>query len=219
MLQYMQYNIPYLHSTRFESFGYPLKIYLEKHHINNNTHDNYYLKLYFILPNGKEILIGYLYFFLNFELHISRFIGMYINPEFRGKGLASLFIATWIDLSFQNDLTNLSINRKQRKPFFLYLLKKFSFEIDDISIYETSESVIYICKKEDSTNKTLFFKNKKQEEIFRKSHVFERDNYEIIDSLQNVNILDRVVLNKRYNLNNQDKSYQKCLDTFKRHQK
>ncbi len=45
---------------------------------------------------------------------------MYIDPEYRSKGFASLLVAFWLELCGENNFYNFSTNLKQRKPFMIY---------------------------------------------------------------------------------------------------
>lgn len=222
MFQNLDYNKPYLLSVHVNQNGYLEKTYLSRHHIKTTTdeYDNYYLKVYLVDANGTEIQEGYLYFTINFMTNLNSFIGMYINPQFRNTGLASFLTATWIDLSLEDGL-NLAVNKRQKKPFLLYILKKFAFEIDDISLYETRKSVIYICQKNNSLEKALFFRNPYQKEEFKNSRARKNDNYVILNSLDDdTTVLDQIILTDNYSLHKEDKdkSYRKVLDVFKRKQ-
>ena len=73
-------------------------------------------------------------FYLDKENKTSEFIGIGVAPEYRDLNIGSFLIASWIDLCLNNGYDFLGANKKQRKPFLLYLLKTYGFEIFDKSI-------------------------------------------------------------------------------------
>ena len=99
--------------------------------------EQHFLRVGILQENGQFLQQGYIYFYLNRELKMSKFIGLYIKPEFRGKGLASLLLASWIQFCLNYNFEILSTIKHQRKPFLLYLLKKYQFEIMLPERYQT----------------------------------------------------------------------------------
>lgn len=183
-------------------------IYLEKK--DDSGRKQYFLQLYILDSDGNLKQQGYLYFYLNFEIKESKFIGAYINPLYRNNGLASLLISNWIKLCLDNDIFNLKTNRKQRKPLLIYLLKNYTFEIKDISDYETSDDTISICRGEDDL-KYLLFKNIDKKERFLNSALMYEGNYHILDTLSNgFSIIDQVLLPRFYNIQNANDAYLKA---------
>ena len=69
------------------------RIYLEKTYFKEKNMNQYFLKLYLLMPNGKLICQGYIYFYVDFNTLTSSFIGMYIKPEYRNQGLATLLVS------------------------------------------------------------------------------------------------------------------------------
>ena len=214
-LSQIEYDKRYLFDMFYNHDGYIEKLFLMKSF--NNGKDHYYFRLFLYLPNGKEILLGYLYFFIDENKKESKFIGCCVKNEYRNQGIASLLISSWLLFCLDNNIIDLNTNRKQSKPFLLYLLKNFSFEINNPASYNTSLNTIYICQKYESLAKILLFKGEKQREMFEKSTSFKKDNYEIIDNLTaDITVKDEVMLDKIYSLNDQDYGYQRAL---KIHQK
>lgn len=188
------------------------KIFLEKSLNTNDNRDQYFLKLYLHLPNGDFICQGYIYFYIKFDTKESHFIGTYIKPEFRNKGLASLLLSNWMQLLFENDIYKLSTSKKQRKPFLLYLLKTYSFEIANISKYDISQWTIDICRSEKDNKKYLMFKDLTHKKYFLESLINLNDNYIVIDELtEDIKKLDSVLLSNPYHLQNSDYAYTKSL--------
>ncbi len=208
-------NIPYkeniILNNNLKYHDFHQQITLTKYFCNSDLNDRYYLRLN-INNNGELINQGYLYFYLDSKSLDSKFIGIGVNPEYRNSGVASLLIANWIQFCFDEGFFNLQTIRKQRKPFLLYLLKKFCFDLNNLNKYYTSSKTVHICRKEGSSNKYLIFANKHEEERFSRSNVMKKDNYKIINSTdENINILDSVVLYEPYYLQNNKQAYQKSL--------
>lgn len=193
-------------------------IYFEKSLMTANNKIQYFLKSY--LKGEKFDCQGYLYFYLDKELKSSDFIGIYVKPEYRNTGLASLLVSTWIQFCLNNGYNFLGTNRKQRKPFLLYLLKTYGFEIIQANVYETEKNVIDICKSQEDNNKYLHFKNPLQGELFSKGKIAKEDNYCIIKNLSPEYIyLDSVILSFPYNIVDEEKANTKSIITIKKYQK
>lgn len=97
-------------------------------------------------------------------------------------------------MCLNNGFDFLGVNEKQRKPFLIYLLKTYGFEILDKSLYSTSLDLISICKRDDDNSKLLLFRDLKHEEIFRGTKIYETDNYEIISNFDGVCHLDDIIM-------------------------
>lgn len=161
--------------------------------------DQYFIKILQISPNGNYLCQGYIYFYLDFLTRSSDFIGMYIKPEVRNSGLAQLLISYWVGICLDNGICDLKTIPKQRKPFILYLLKKFRFDLNDTSIYQTYPNVISICHDEFINGKCLYFQNSKQAETFRCGKINAGDNYVILEELTpSTVVLDKVILSTPY---------------------
>ncbi len=185
------------------------KIELSKTLDKNTNHDYYFLKYYF--HNGiEDIFLGYMYFFIDFNTKKSKYIGTKVNKEYRGQGIATKLMASWIKLCLDNDILSLQTNRTQRKPYLLHLLKQFFFEIDNVTLYETYPNVIYICKNQDK-QKTLYFKDDKQKQDFMNSSIYHSDDYLISNNLNKEEIIDQVILTKYYRLHDNEVGYTKTL--------
>lgn len=176
------------------------QLFFQKSFMKGNGKNQYFIKSY--VNNGNNIdCQGYIYFYLNKENKTSDFIGIYVKPEYRNTGLASLLVPNWIQLCLNNNYNFLETNKNQRKPFLLYLLKTYGFEILDSNIYETSKHVIHICKADEGNTKYLLFENKTQQNNFMKGKIAMEDNYQVVEELtQDIHYLDSVILSKIYNM-------------------
>ncbi len=183
-----------LYQSGFFSGNYDEDIYIKKSIDDGSNKPKFYISVYTNI-NGELRQQGYLYFYLDYETKQSNFIGIKVEPEYRNLNIASFLIATWIDLCMNNNY-KLGVNEKQRKPFLLYLLKSFGFEILNTSLYKTRPDVITVCRSLDFKNKEklLLFKDPKHEENFSKTTIFKEDNYRIIHSNSGIIMLDNVIL-------------------------
>lgn len=211
------YQKPILLNTFFDS-NQVRKIYLSKSYFSSLNQDQYFIKSFLLTPQGKLICQGYIYFYLDSEKKESQFIGAYVKEEYRQMGLASLLFSLWIKFCLEEGFYNLKTNKKQRKPFLLYLLKTFSFELKNPSDYETLKSTIYIYKMINDYTKYLYFKNEKQKEQFIKSEIMKKDNYQILEKIdENTILLNQVILSKIYQLQNENFAYTKSLNIQKKY--
>lgn len=216
LLENLAYNKEILFDRSFYYNGCSQRVYLSKSLLKSNKRDQYFLKV--CLVRNNMICQGYIYFYLDFLKKTSHFIGLYVKPEYRCTGLASLLISNWVQFCLDNDFNTLTTNTKQRKPFLLYLLKTFGFEIFDVEKYLTSPYTIYICSEKDHMEKYLLFKNERQAEAFLHSSIMQHDNYRIIEELKNgMHILDNILLSTTYCLQNEDKAYMKSLQICNKH--
>ena len=184
-----------IYSTGYYSGDYNQDLYLMKANTDESNKPKYYINV-FSKINGEIVEQGSMYFYLNYEEKTSYFIGIKVKEQFRNLNIGSFLVASWIDLCLNNGYDFLGVNAKQRKPFLLYLLKTYGFEILDKSLYESRPDIISICRNIDFTdkNKYLLFKNSKHEEIFKKTNVFKFDNYRIIHSKEGMIFLDNIIL-------------------------
>lgn len=149
-------------------------------------------------PGGRLLSQGMLYFFLDFFNKESSFIGAYINPSYRNKGLASLLVANWIKVCYDNDIVQLRTNKKQKKPLLIYLLKCCSFEIKKPEDYDISSDTISIYRGADGAYR-LWFKNPIKKAAFIQSTVCNDGDYKILDTLEEgIILVDRVLLARTY---------------------
>ena len=183
-----------LYQTGFYAGNYDEDLYIKKSIDDGSHRPKFYISVYTRINNELRQQ-GYLYFYLDYETKQSNFIGIKVEPEYRNLNIASFLIATWIDLCLNNGY-KLGVNEKQRKPFLLYLLKTFGFEILNTSLYETRPDVITCCRSLDYSNKSkmLFFKDPKHEENFLKTNIIKEDNYQIIHSTNGIIRLDNIIL-------------------------
>lgn len=184
-----------LYSTGYFSGDYNQDLYLKKTAKDASNKEKFYINV-FSKIDEKLVDQGYLYFYLNFTEKTSQFIGIKVKEQFRNLNIGSFLVASWIDLCFNNGYDFLGVNAKQRKPFLLYLLKTYGFEILDKSLYESRPDVISICRSTDiiDKNKYLLFKESRHEDIFTKTNVFKSDSYKIIHTKEGMIHLDDVTL-------------------------
>lgn len=178
------------------SGNYNQQLYIKRAIDDGSNRPKFYISVISNV-NGSLVQQGYLYFYLDFEKKESHFIGVKVEPEFRNLNIASFLVASWIDLCLNNGYDFLGVNHKQKKPFLLYLLKTYGFEVSDLSLYETRNDVISICQNMSSYSdrKFLLFKDVKHEKAFMGTNIFKTDNYEIIHDLRrNMVILDNVII-------------------------
>lgn len=228
MKYFMQLNEGYrkLYSVEYFSGDYNHNIYLIRANDDGSNKPKFYIKATTII-NEIETTQGFLYFYIDFKNKTSSFIGVKVLEEFRNLNIGSLLISVWIDLCLNNGIDFLGSHKKQRKPFLLYLLKTYGFEIFDKSLYKTSGDVISICKRDNDTSKLLLFRDKKLERDFKSTNIFETDNYQIIKSLEGVNYLDDIIMplqnqslkNISYDLNDYNKANEKVIKVLNRHKK
>lgn len=176
-----------------------------------NARDNFILYSYSYDNMYNPSLQGYMYFSINLDNNSSSYIGTYVNPKYRNSGVAQMLNATWIKFCLDNGIEYLKTNIRQRKPFSIYLLKKYNFEIKDLDDY--IDRSIYICKRNQDDAKCLVFDSERQKKIFKASNIYKDDNYVVLDNTENVLVLDKVILNHTYYLDEKDNenAYQKAL--------
>lgn len=181
------------YSNDYFSGDYNHEIYLMKANDDGSHRPKYYLRATTKI-NGVEVIQGYMYFYIDYDTKTSEFIGIKVHEEFRNLNISSLLISLWIDLCLNNGIDFLGSNKKQRKPFLIYLLKTYGFEILDKSLYETSKDLISICRRENDLSKLLLFRDTRNETLFRATNIFDEDNYQIITSLDGVTHLDDIIM-------------------------
>ena len=186
----------------------------------NKQYDQYFIKIYEQTEKGSYKCQGYIYFYLDFLKRESRFIGMFVNPEYRNQGIAQLLVSYWITFCLDNGLYDLKTARKQRKPFLLYLLKKFKFDLLNINEYKTSPNTISICREGIALDKCLYFKNPIQAETFKQGKIKHGDNYIILDRLTaDTEVLDEVLLSTLYVSHDENTAYVRAhnlIDCFQK---
>ena len=168
---------------------------LERSFSKEQNQDYYFIKFYEVKKDGQHINMGYMYFYLDLNLRKSTYVGSYVKPDYRSKGLASMLIAYWIQFCFDNNFYDLTTNKTQRKPFLLYILKSFFFEIENPNDYLTSNYNIHICMLPNDKTKYLVFENSKQALTFKEGKIYKNDNYQILDfNTKGIIKLDTVLL-------------------------
>lgn len=199
------------------------KLFIEKTFFKALNTDQYFIKLYKRSDprhNGNDINQGYMYFAVDYDEKQSHFIGTYIKPEYRGNGYSSLLVSKWIQVCFENGITDLTTISKQRKPFILYLLKCFTFELNNPSCYQTYGNNIYVCRNsqdKDKSKKYLVFQNKEQETRFIRSPIAKEDSYHVLPGIEpHIILLDTVLLNNPYDLQDENEAYQRSMKRYDR---
>lgn len=219
-------SVKYMYSTEYFSGDYNHNIYIMRAKEDDSRKPKFYIRATSNI-NGEEVIQGYMYFYLDYENKTSDFIGIKVHEQYRNLNISSLLISIWIDLCLNNGIDFLGSNKKQRKPFLIFLLKKFGFEIFDKNLYRTSKDVISICRKDDDRSKLLLFRDAKHERDFRESKIYHEDNYKILTSLDGVDHLDDIVMplqgfrrkNISYDLIDYDKADVKVKRILKNHRK
>ena len=143
-------GIKNIYSQDYFSGDYNHEIYLMKANDDGSHRPKYYLRAVTNI-NGVEIIQGYLYFYIDYDTKTSEFIGIKVHEKFRDLNISSLLVSLWIDLCLNNGIDFLGSNKRQRKPFLIYLLKTYGFDILDKSLYEKSKDVISICRRGEDT--------------------------------------------------------------------
>lgn len=146
VLDNIEYDKNYIYDDSFCYKGLKQRICLQKSHMKQKNVNQYFLKAY-VIDNSNLICQGYIYFYLNPLIKTSDFIGVYIKPEYRNEGLASLLVSAWIQFCLNNNYNFLGTIKTQRKPFLLYLLKTYGFEILDTNIIKYLKMLLIFVGK------------------------------------------------------------------------
>ena len=169
-------------------------LYIKRSNDDGSGRPKFYMGVYSLI-NGEFVQQGYLYFYLDKFSKTSDFIGIKVMEEYRNLNIGSFLVASWINLCLNNGYDFLGTNEKQRKPFLLYLLKTYGFEVVDKSMYLTRRDVISVCRGLGiDQRKLLLFRDSKHEKDFLGSNAFNDDNYVIIHNLKGVAVLDDVIM-------------------------
>lgn len=215
----IQYDRPILFDFWINADGIEERMYFSKSFFTMKNLDHYFFKIYRFDENRKLVCLGYIYFYLDFINHKSSFIGTLVKKEYRGLGYSSLLTSYWIRFCLDNGFEKIITYNRQRKPFLLYTLKKYGFEIEDELLYEVSPHVIYICNNR-SQNKCLLFRNKLEQQSFMNGSIFREDNYEVLDEFsKDYQILDQVLLSNIYEMQDKDQAYIRALEKTAKHKK
>lgn len=183
---------------------------LEKSYFRMKNIFQYFIKIYKI-ENSLMTCQGYIYFYLDELNKTSTYIGSYVKPEYRQNGMASLLTSYWIKYSLDNGYYNLETTKTQRKPFLIFILKQFSFDIKNIEDYLKSINNIHICTLPDDNTKYLLFDNPKEEKSFINGTIYRNDNYKIIRrDEEDLNIIETILLSKQLLNYNLDKALYKA---------
>lgn len=178
------------------------RVVLTKH--KTSSRDAYQLYCYLVDYDGNETLQGYMYFNVCPTKDGSNYIGTYVNPKYRNRGIANYLNSVWIKYCLENGLECLKTIKRQRKPYILYMLKGYTFEINNKDLYDNRS--IHICRDREGS-KFLLFDNEEEKRRFMSSTICLDGNYRVLDSLEDGEELDRVILNHKYTLEDNDKAY------------
>ena len=129
--------------------------------------------------NRKDLVVGYLYFSIDELKKSSSFYGVKTRSSYRGKGILNYLVSRWIEICLNNGIENLCTISKQRKPILLYSLKKMSFELKDLNLYNQGHNV-YICRDKMRGNKVLFFDSSEDSKSFAESTINKETPHIII---------------------------------------
>ncbi len=194
------------------------RLYLEKKFFTSNQTYQYFLKLYRVDSNGSYYCDGYIYFYLNELRKESSFIGLYIKTECRNSGLASLLVANWLKLCMDNGFYNFTTNKKQRKPFLIYLLKKMGFEIEDENKYNTSNFTIKLYQSPLNNNKYLKFMSDSAAAKFMNSSIAREDSYNLLpENTEGFNYIDQALQSNIYTLQDNNEAYARSRNKLESH--
>lgn len=216
ILDDLDYNKPILFDSWKNKDNIKEKLYFSKTYFKELNCDHYFFKYFTTEKSGNIKCIAYIYFYLDEIKKESNFIGIYVNPSHRGRGLSSILISYWIQFCLENGFEFLTTSKTQRKPFLLYLLKQFSFELKNKDLYETSSNVITICSGVNPKVKYLLFRDKEYQQSFVCGRIYKGDSYEIVHELSpNIKILDHVLLSTTYFLQDQQDAYRRASNKCK----
>ena len=226
--QNLEINKKYLINNSFFCGDYNQELYLKKSIDDGSHKPKFYITIYAKISN-QSIMQGYLYFYLDYYTKTSSFIGLKVLSEYRNANMGSFLIASYINLCMNNGYEILNINPKQRKPFILYLLKTYGYEVNNLNLYEERNDVISICRRNESNDltKLLLFKDLKHELSFMSTNAYKFDNYQIIHNKDNIIILDRIIMPLQnaslnpinYELIDKEKAFNKTNIVLSRHKK
>ena len=193
-----------------------LTVNLKKTFYGENGQTYYFINL-FLNSKGVHKNIGYMYFMLDVEKRISYYVGTYIKPEYRSCGFASLLTSYYIKTVLDDDYEQLLTNKKQRKPFILYTLKRYSYDLLESDDCQESPYKIYICKKSNDLTKYLIFESERHRSSFMAGKVCKGDNYSILPTLlgdkpDDIEVLDYVIQSRIYELQDNNKGYHLALN-------
>ena len=228
LISKMQHGEKKLYDDNFFSGDYNQEIYLKKSFDDGSHKDKYYLEVYSKI-NGIYVMQGYIYFYLNKENRACNFIGMRVVEEYRNLNIGSLLVSSWIDFCLNNNYEFIGVHPKQKKPFILYMLKTYGFEVFDTNMYNTRSDVISICRAIDldDTYKYLKFNNERHQRNFMQTNIYKSDNYKIVDDVFDVFELDKVIFPLQditrkpadYYLQDKDYASERAIRTLTKHRK
>lgn len=190
----LEHGVKKLYDDNFFSGDYNQEMYIMKSVDDGSHKDKYYLEVYSNI-NGVYTMQGYIYFYLNVKDNSCSFIGMRVVEEYRNLNIGSLLVSAWIDFCLNNGYEFIGVHPKQKKPFLLYMLKTYAFDVFDKNMYKTRNDVISICRgiDIDDNNKYLMFKNERHQRNFMQTNIYKSDNYKIIDDLDEAIEIDKII--------------------------
>lgn len=200
------------HGGRFKGMIWPdidMVVTIEK--TRDENIDRYFIRLRNPLERHTKRQYGYMYFDLDLENRKSSFYGTKTAKSFRNMGVSTLLISTWIKLCIDNGIEDLQTISTQNKPILLYSLKKFSFELLDITKYNEGSN-IYIC--DINNERYMLFENNEQASLFEDGTINRETKHKIIKrrmpTSRDIIVLDKVVLNATYVLKDKVAAYKRA---------
>jgi len=156
----------------------------------------------FLAAENSSHNMGYVYFSVNEQREISRFIGMKIEPEFRGRSYGNLLLSSYIDLCDDSYITNLDANTKQRKPEIVHILKNFGYGL--IKTPPDHKRITLVHGGEDAVSK-LYIPDSKLRRVVEGSKLARDNNYVFVSSLEGQTVIDEVYYGQHYYLTDRAK--------------
>jgi hypothetical protein len=146
--------------------------------------------------------MGFAYFFVNESRETSSFIGMKIEPKFRGRSYGNLLVSSYIDLCDDSDITDLDAQPKQRKPEIVHILKKFGYGLKKSP--SSHKRITLVHGGEDSVSK-LYIPDSELRRVVGGSKVARDNNYSFVSSLEGQTVIDEIYYGHHYYLTDRDK--------------
>jgi hypothetical protein len=151
--------------------------------------------------------LGYVYYTSNEKKSESSFMGVEVIKDNRDMSLSNALFEIYFRICEENNVEILK-TKNQRKPFTIYLLKKWGYE------YHRDVSHIDILPK--TNNKLrIRFNNDEQRNRFMNTRLYRSGQYEIVqNSVEEA--IETVILNRGYSLTNKDRHLQKRQEVQER---
>ena len=162
--------------------------------------------------------IGFAYFFISKVHARSSFIGMQIEPAFRGRNYANLLISSYIDLCDSSDVQNLVTHPKQRKPEIVHMLKNFGYEPNGVTPSSANMVVTLVQNEGTDSICSLYIPNEKLRSRLEPSRLARNNSYHFVSSLDGKDVVDEIYFGLQYSLSDRDKCLRKQQQVRERFQ-